>query len=100
MKKKTMKATSPSQNSEYTTDKLALAAFLVCSGASQLVRAYCQPGGRVVVFQLSPHPDDDQIAAFFSGMGKVSALEYHNTLSNLKSMVFEAKRLHNKGERC
>ncbi|MBU8934156.1 MAG: hypothetical protein KOO62_09145 [candidate division Zixibacteria bacterium] len=80
------------QSSVYETDKLNLAAYLITSKVSILERAYCPDGGQQVVFSLTPEPTQDQVAAFFSGQGQVSALAYNNTLSNLKAAVFEAKR--------
>jgi len=77
---------------QYETEKLNLAAYLIASDATALVRAYCPENGHVVVFTLSPAPSPEQISAFFNGSGQVSALSYNNALSNLKAAVFEAKR--------
>jgi len=89
-----MSMTTPisTPTNSYETDKLNLAAYLIASGAVDLVRAYCPGSGSIVMFVLSRTPTENQISSFFNGTGMVSARKYADTLANLKAAVFEAKR--------
>ena len=76
----------------WQTDKLALAAYLIANGFTSLVRAYVVDSSGRVRFALSSEPTPKQLADFFNGTGKVSALDYDNVCTSLKAAIFEARR--------
>ena len=85
-----IRTTSPKTN--YQTDKLSLAAYLVAAGIARLSGVLPIDGSAKVAFRLSEAPSPEQLARYFSGEATVSALRFSDTLSNLKAAVFEAKR--------
>lgn len=80
-------------NSTYKTQKLPFASFLIVSGKAELVGVEPTPGSRNVTFILSRQPSDEEISAFFTGSGQVSALRYSESLNCLKGVAYEAKRV-------
>lgn len=82
----------PNLSNHYQTEKLAFAAYLISAGKSDLLGVKQVGGGRTLGFLLSEVPSEEDVAAFFNGSGMVSALRYSESLANLKSAIFEAKR--------
>ena len=76
----------------YKTEKLTFAAYLIATGKAELVGTEPTPGSRQVTFVLSKHPSDEDISAFFTGSGKVSALRFSEVINSLKGVAHETRR--------
>ena len=76
----------------YKTEKLTFAAYLIATNKCGLAGTEPTPGSRNVTFILSRHPSDEEIAAFFTGSGQVSALRYSEVISSLKGVAYEARK--------
>lgn len=70
----------------FLTEDLNLAAYLTASGKSRL---HGIVGGNSwkKSFKLSPAPSNEEIAAYYAGTAKISALRLCETLRSLKSAV-------------
>lgn len=84
-------------NNTYKSEKLPLVAFLLVRGNCDLAGTEPIPGSRTVKFLLSKQPTKEDVEAYFSGEGLVSALRFSETLTNLKAIAWEAKRLSAEG---
>ena len=78
--------------STYKTEKLTFAAYLIASGKAELVGTESTPGSRNVTFVLSKRPSDEDISAFFTGSGQVSALRFSEVINSLKGVAYEARK--------
>jgi len=74
-----------SQNN-YETEDIYLSAYLISSGKCRLVQL-ANSGPQKKKFLLNPPPDNKDIDSFYTGTGKVSALELCNRLRSLKAAV-------------
>ena len=79
-------------NPAYKTEKLTFAAYLIASGKCDLVGTEPTPGSHNVTFLLSKHPSDNDVSAFFTGSGQVSALRYSEVINSLKGVAYEARK--------
>lgn len=85
--------TQQSSDSRYETSQLNLAAYLMASGASELVDTRSAvPGSKTMVFVFSPAPSQGVVESFFNGSAQVSAIAYHNAVRNIRSAMREAGR--------
>jgi len=80
------------ENSPYKTEKLTFAAYLIASGKCELVGTEPTPGSRNATFLLSKQPSDEDVSAFFTGSGQVSALRYSEVINSLKGVAYEARK--------
>jgi hypothetical protein len=87
-----MKKSNPHPKTLYQTERLTFASYLIAAGRSQLHAVRQNGNSRALLFVLAGAPSDEDVAAFFSGSGEVSALRYSEAMANLKCAVFEAKR--------
>ncbi len=76
----------------YETEKLTFAAYLLAAEKSELLGVRPVGRGKAVAFVLSQSPSTDDVTAFFSGAGAVSALRYAETINTLKSVAHEVHR--------
>ena len=81
----------------YKSEKLPFVAFLLVTGKCELAGTESTPSSRIVTFLLSRQPTKEDIEAYFSGEGCVSARRFSETLTNLKGIAWEAKRLSAEG---
>jgi hypothetical protein len=72
--------------SNYTTEDIYLTAYLLSANICSLVRIDDLHGQRKS-FILHPSPSQDEITNFYTGSGKVSALELCSRLRSLKAAV-------------
>lgn len=79
-------------NSNYKTEKLTFAAYLIASGKCELVGTEPTTGSSKVIFLLSKQPSDEDVSAFFTGSGQVSALRYSEVINSLKGVAYEARK--------
>jgi len=75
----------------YQTDKITFAAYLIATGKSELVNVLSNGTDRRVTFVLAPTPTVSDIAAFFDGNAQVPAINYSETINELKRQAYRLK---------
>ncbi len=75
----------------YSTNHLALTAWLIASKSVELIEVL-PPGERRDVTFVLTQPDPEEVTAFHNGSGMVSARNYSSVLKRLKGEIYEARR--------